>query len=558
MSTAITMIRLRWALTWAALRKSVWQTVAYVISLVFVVTTVFSAGVFAWNVGGAFHDVTPAEWVGPLYDADGLIRALVVLIGSFAVVLVALVQLMMLGEGSTMSSRKFALYGIGDLRLQFGLLASGLSGLPAIAGVLCLGLWALAYRPMGAAAVAGAVVAAPLAVIVMMSFSKMVIALASTLVLSKRGKSAFYIVSVITFVVLCQLPSLLLNNTGDEAMGGDLGVDVVIAQVGPAATVLGWTPFGAAFQLPFDAMVGAWGLVAARVAILAAAAVACFLVCTWCLKRERLTAGATGPAVKTKGIGAFGWMPDSPSGAVSARLLTYLKRDPRQSITFIMPVFFVVIFAFQSHGISLVIWQALIWSGWILSIVESNGLAYDGRGLTMEVIAGVRGRTDRMGRVRVYTAIIVGYLLVLAVGIAIYTGDWARPADLVAGLICTAVGLAVGLGGLGLAEIVSCVLMYPVPSMDKPFSSPQGRAMAQGFFPFVYMLGSVLALLPTGIVALVLLLAGAWAFNWVLIPVALANGVIMLAAGTWLGGKLMDARMLSIVRTLDSFASLQK
>ena len=33
-------------------------------------------------------------------------------------------------------------------------------------------------------------------------------------------------------------------------------------------------------------------------------------------------------------------------------------------------------------------------------MVESNGLAYDGRGFTMEVIAGVRGRTDRIGRVR--------------------------------------------------------------------------------------------------------------------------------------------------------------
>ena len=45
---------------------------------------------------------------------------------------------------------------------------------------------------------------------------------------------------------------------------------------------------------------------------------------------------------------------------------------------------------------------------------------------------------------------------------------------------------------------------------------------------------------------------------WVLIPVFLLNGVGFLALGSWLGGKLMDARMLSIVSTLDSFASLQK
>ncbi len=60
-------------------------------------------------------------------------------------------------------------------------------------------------------------------------------------------------------------------------------------------------------------------------------------------------------------------------------------------------------------------------------------------------------------------------------------------------------------------------------------------------------------------VALVMLLTGAEGGIWLaIIPVALANGIGILALGTWLGGKLMDARMLSIVATLDSFASLQK
>ena len=48
-----------------------------------------------------------------------------------------------------------------------------------------------------------------------------------------------------------------------------------------------------------------------------------------------------------------------------------------------------------------------------MSVVESNGLAYDGRGFTMEVIAGVRGRTDRIGRVRVYVGIMVVYMVLL-------------------------------------------------------------------------------------------------------------------------------------------------
>lgn len=245
------------------------------------------------------------------------------------------------------------------------------------------------------------------------------------------------------------------------------------------------------------------------------------------------------------------------------RLITYLKRDPRQAMTFAMPVLFLIIFAFQAHGISAVVWQSLIWCGWFMSVVESNGLAYDGRGFTMEVIAGVRGRTDRIGRVRVYVGIMVVYMVLLYLAgivlVGALTGRWAQPDDLATGLIFLATGMGIALSGLGVAEVTSCVLMYPVASMDKPFSAPQGRAMAQGFFPFVYMLGSLLLMLPTGIVALVMLLTGAEGGMWLaIIPVALANGIGILALGTWLGGKLMDARMLSIVATLDSFASLQK
>lgn len=478
-----------------------------------------------------------------------------VLVGATITVFIGLIQLMMLGEGSTMSPRKFALYGIADRNLQFGLLLSGLSGLPAITGVISLMLWSLAYRAMGPAVVIAELVAAPLAVITMMSISKMLIALSTTLVTSKRGKSTFYIVIVLLFVVICQLPNILVNS------GIAFGLDP--SAWSAAAAVMAWTPFGAVFQLPFDVLSGAWLPALARIAILVVAWVVCFAVCTWCLRCERLTVGVAGQSATVKGVGAFSWMPDSTSGAISARVLTYLKRDPRQVMIFAMPVLFIIIFAFQAHGIHAIVWQSMIWCGWLMSIVESNGLAYDGRGFTMEVIAGVRGWADRLGRVRVYVGIMVVYMALLYVGcvviVGVTAGRWAQPDDLIIGLFFLAVGLGVGFSGLGVAEITSCVLMYPVASMDKPFSSPQGRAMAQGFFPFVYMLGSMLLMLPTGIAAIVLLVIHAGIVGWlVIIPVALANGIGVLALGTWLGGKLLEARILSIVSTLDSFASLQK
>ena len=40
--------------------------------------------------------------------------------------------------------------------------------------------------------------------------------------------------------------------------------------------------------------------------------------------------------------------------------------------------------------------------------------------------------------------------------------------------------------------------------------------------------------------------------------VALVNGLVVLLGGSWLGGKLLDARMPKILATLDDFASLQQ
>ena len=558
MSAALTIVRLRWALTWAALRRSVWQTVGYVIALALAVGTVVMVVRSAIDVGSMPASLTiPDGPTLPLLGAGGLLHVGVVLAGTFAMVLIAFVQLMMLGEGSTMNPRKFALYGIPDHRLQFGLLLAGLSGLPAVCGLLSLLAWAAAYRGMGAAAVVAGVVAAPVAIVTMMSIAKALIAAATTLVTTRRGKNAFYLVVVLLFVALFQVPSIVLN----AGVADEMDITAAIDGMMNGVTVLAWTPLGAAWQLPFDAAAGAWGALAGRLVMLAATWVVCHLIGVWCLRRDRLTAGADGGAAKVRGVGEFAWMPDSPSGAVSARLLTFLRRDPRQAMLFVMPLLFVAIFAFEAYsaGEPMVMWVGLPFGGWIMSITESNGLSYDGRGFTMQVICGVDGVTDRTGRVRVYTGIIVAYMLILFVALAVVTGDWAHPDRLTVGALCAALGVDAGLCGLGLAEITSCTLMYPVPSMDKPFSSPQGRALAQGFFPFVYMIGGILLMAPTGLTALAMALAGTLG-GWygALIPVALANGAGVAALGTWLGGKLLDARMLAVVKNLESFASLQK
>ena len=553
-----TIVRLRWALTFAAMRKSVAQTVGYVITAVIAVSVVIGAAIAGWMAG-----LLP---IGGDAAFLGSFNAAVVFVGSVLVLMIILFQLLYLGQGSTLTPGKFALYGIPDRTLSLGLLLAGLSGMPAIVGVLGMMLWALAYRGLGSAAVIGQIIAAPLFVVVAMSLSKLVVAAVSSLVRSARGKNLFYAIVVLAVILFSQVSGALTARTAID--GSVQTVSVRVESLLVVSDVVSWTPFGAAFQLPFDAFRGDWGPFAARVLILVATVVLCFMGSTACLRHDRLTAGmSAGQSARAsakasaKGLGAFGRMADSPSGAIAARLFTYLKRDARQTMLFGMPILFVVLMGFQSHGVTPVIWMGLAMGSWFMFLGEGNGLAYDGRGYTMEVIAGVSGFTDRKGRVHLLATLATAYILTLALGIFVFTGDW-RDGDLVSldlALVCMALGLSYA--SLGLAEVLSVVLMYPVPPIDKPFSTPQGRAVAQGFFPFMQLLGTPLTFLPTGLLAIVMGISGTFEASpiWsvrLLGLIALANGVGILALGTWLGGKLLDVRSLSVLKTLNGFASL--
>lgn len=551
MEVALTMVRLRWALTLATLRKSTWQTIGYVLGIVFGIGALVGVGALAWFLGGPVFDMAghhiPAGWM------YGVLHVAVMYGSTFAGFIILFIQLMLVGDGSTMAPHRFALYGIPDRKLQLGMLLGGLSGLPAICGTLALMLWSLAYRWMSVGMVVMQLIAAPLAIITMMSLAKLVISASTTLVRSKRGKNAFYLIAMIVFIVLCQLPNII-DNPADSGSLYDFPslTDLSVADA------LSWTPFGAAFQLPYDLLTGNPLLFVARLAILAVTWVVCFVGCVWCLRHDRVTAGAPERAAKVRGIGAFGWMPDSTSGAMSARLLTYLRRDPRQILLFVMPVLFVALFALQSRGVTIVIWQGLIWGGWMMQMTEGNGLAYDGRGFTLEVLAGVRGRDDRRSRMRVFASINVIYMVVLGLACFVLTGDWRTADGLLLGVTFICLALGVSFSSIGVAEITNCSLMYPVPSMDKPFSTPQGRAVAQGLFPFVQLFGCLIPMLPTILVAIVLVVADMGGWLWVMAPVGLANGVAAMVIGSWLGGKLLDARAIRVVQTLDSFASLQR
>lgn len=537
-ATPWTLVRLRWALTNAALKTSPWQIVAYVLAYLLAAGTVVGTGVLAFAVGhGMAHDVWP------------YLPVIMPLAGTAGILFVALLQAMFIGENSTMSMDKFAPYGIPDRTLQLGLLLAGLTGIPAITALVSFMLWAMAYRGFGAAAVASQLVAAPLIVLTAMCVSKALLAVADIITDSQAGKNIFYVVVIMLFVALAQMPNILMINE----------VSVEAASFIPVARVFGWLPLGAPFMLPFDAANGQWLFWVLHVLCALALCAVCFLVSQWCLHWQRTHSSDAVRAKAAKGLGLFSRMPDSPSGAISARLGSLLRRDARQSMMYIMPLFFVVIFALENKDIgSWFVWMGVLLGGMFMSLTESNGLAYDGQGFVMEVIAGTRAIDDRTGRVRIYLIIDTVYIALLSVITFIITGDWSSPSGLAGAFTFIAASWGWAVASLGVAEMFNCSVLYPVPSMAKPFTNPQGRGAAQAFLPFLYMLASLASILPTALVAIVIFATGnGAAYPWI-IPVALANGVLFLCLGTWLGAKLLRTRMLKVVQTLDSFAALQQ
>ncbi|MDF7641389.1 ABC transporter permease [Bifidobacterium sp. ESL0784] len=558
MAEMATIVRLKWALMWATMRKSVWQTVNFVLTGLIGLAVVIGIGVFAWKFGPAPHMPKGVDLT------DGM-RFTMVLLGSFLTLFVIIIQMMLVGGGTSISAKRFVLFGIEDKTLQAGLIAASMAGVPAIVGIVSLVEWSMAYRKLGAGVVVAEVVAAPLAILTICMLGRMVTSLLDTLVRTKHGQTVLYIVMFLIFLAIIEIPAMF-----GGAIGGSVAVDGSAAIVASGAqisnvmhsmsgvvTVLSFTPLAAAFALPFDVVGGAWGALLIRLLVLVATWALCFAIGLWCLKRERLLTGSEeNRAVKVKGIGAFGWMPDSPSGAISARLVTYLRHDPRQFFTLLMPLLFMVIELLGAGGEADFAFSSLILGALFMNLVESNGLAYDGRGFTMQVFAGLRGRDDRLGRVHVYAVFSLAYLAVMALVLMAFTSGWGNESHWMHLFAFFGAAVAFDLVGLGIAESMSCVAIYPVPSIDKPFATPQGRGLAQAVMPLAYFALMLVLVLPLGLVTTLV------AFNhwpsWFIGLGGIVNGVVVLILGTWIGGKLLDKRQLRILAALDSMAELQQ
>lgn len=265
-------------------------------------------------------------------------------------------------------------------------------------------------------------------------------------------------------------------------------------QLSEAIEILALTPLGAAWAFPGLVMTGAE---AAPLAFLVAFLTVAALTGLWFLLVRVLLTTSERPLTGRErgGLGWFAVAPGTPGGAIAARSLLYWLTDRRYLVNvLVIPIAAALtVVPLLVAGVPLEIAVlvpvpvAALFFGWL----PHNDLAYDSTAVWMHIGSGVRGASDRVGRL--VPIILIGVvLLAVAVPISISMhGRWsALPAmtGLCAGLF---------LCGLGLSSISSAMWPYPVTRPgDSPFQQPQrtgsGGALAQAFV----MIGAILLSAP--------------------------------------------------------------
>ena len=548
MSMIFTMVRLRWALTFSVMRKSSWQKIGFGIVIVFGLAIICALGFAGWQTG---------KYINPGMLADTKnwqeFQLAPIMVASIVSIFTLFINLFMLGSDTTLKSRSFALYGIPYVKQQAGMLLGSLFGAISVSCTIALALWSLAYRNFGIVPVLVSVIAAPLYVATIVSLSKMLIELLDTILINKRSRNIFYFVIFVAYMLF-----VASMNTHSPS-------PIVIALGTSFCAVSAFTPLSAAMALPLDAINGNWLALVIRFLICVVTIAACFAISVFCAKLEpKLLRGEQKTVVKTKGIGFFASVPDNIVGAIIARIVSVMRRDIRQLFLLIAPLFMLVVAggtSFNAKGFGSIA-QDIGVSGWmiyaamLMGMVVGNNIAYDGIAFTMHAIIGVKGLHDRLAHAIVWSVICAVYFAILGIGVyafLFFVANVQQNMNAVMFQTLSPIGVAFATIGIGL--ISSCIAMYPVASIEKPFSRPQGSAGGRSFAAIGFSLLSVVCMIPS-IAAVIAFVVINTNLLWIACILFVVNGFVVLAVGVIIGGKVMDKRMIRIVENLRRFTSI--
>ena len=450
------------------------------------------------------------------------------------------------GTDETLDPSRLTVFPLSRRDLMTGMLAASFVGIAPLATLLALTGGLVGYAPgsLGALVVVGALV---VELCLCLTASRATITALARLLRTRRGRD----ITIVLVTLIAVLPQLVRV----WIMSGH--ADTASVDLRPAVDVLRWTPPGLAGHAMVDAAAGraAWALLQ----LLLAAACVVPLLLWWAssLERALTTAEVTqGPAKRTGPSRALfpravtGLLPWNRAGAVAAKELRYIGRDPRRRMQ-LLSGFLVPLFAFipllanhQLRSPKSVL--GVTGFAFFLGLTALNQLGVDGRAYWMNVSAGNDPYDDLLGK-NVAAALVTAAMLVFgAVALAAVAGGSAFL------WLPLALALSAGVVGvqLGVGDVVSVRVPTPMPeSPTNPWGQNTGQGCAAGFVGMLALGVEGLLLLPLAVLVAVGL--GPWPPALVIAaPAAVVYGWLIWRTGLRIATRWLWWRLPELLETL--------
>jgi ABC-2 type transport system permease protein len=515
-------VGLKWQLLRNGLRRSTPQLVGLILG------GLYGLGVLITALSGliALRFALPSE----------LARTVITIGGSVLTLGWAVLPVLAFGSDETLDPARFATFAVPRRQLVLGLLVSSLVSVPAVVTAL-LGLATVITWSRSVLAVLVAPMAAAVAVLTCVALSRLTSTAFSAMSRNRRGREATSVLMLLVVMLLW---------VGGSTVTDRLSEPGLLLRI---ADVLGWTPLGLAWSAPADIVDGAIGSGVLRLALAVGFLGVALLGWNYLLRGAlENPAGASDGSAATRdtGLGWFGRLPGTPTGAVAARSITSWFRDPRYvtsgALMLLMPFALLVPSLTGEGGVwSLAMAPA---SGFLLGWSMHNDIAYDGTAFWGHLATAVSGRADRLGRLAP-TAILASVLLPgLATLGSSLTGRWS--------LWPALFGVALGflLTGFGVASVMSAYKPYPVPAAgENPFGAPPGSSALTMVVQAVAGAAVFTLNLPLVGLGIVAFLGKVW-MGWLCLGLAVVLGSAVLVFGTWWGGAIYERRAPELLADL--------
>lgn len=251
--------------------------------------------------------------------------------------------------------------------------------------------------------------------------------------------------------------------------------------------------------------------------------------------------GASPTRVEVDGLaagmfsGALRHLPRTVTGAVAARELKYLVRDPRQragAATLVILAVVLPVLNVSQRGRAPALTMLGSSAGLFATFAALNQLGTEGKALWIHLLSGLPGRDYLRGKSLALVVYLVPLVLATSTVIAALTGGWVfLPA-------AALVGVGSLLAGIGVGTVSSVRAPIPVPEGTNPFATTGGEGCVAG----------LLTLLSVAVVALIMSPASIALFVLRHHPaVCAAVGLVSLVYGAavWAGGQRLAVNRLA-------------